>query len=115
MIGSNAKVLSGPAPQILFVHNDQASFVQTDLRLLRERYAVTDLYLPSRRFNPAAILAAVARHDLVVGWFASWHTCLPVLCARLLGKPSLLVVGGYDLANMPAIGYGHQRGGLKKQ
>jgi glycosyltransferase involved in cell wall biosynthesis len=33
--------------------------------------------------------------------------------AKLLGKPSILVVGGYDVANMPEIGYGHQRGGLK--
>jgi glycosyltransferase involved in cell wall biosynthesis len=114
MIGSNAKALSGPAPQILFVHNDQASFVQTDLRLLRASYPVTDLYLGSKRLNPAVILAAVARHDLMVGWFASWHTFLPLLFARALGKPSLLVVGGYDLANMPEIDYGHQRGGLKK-
>ncbi|MBK9713259.1 MAG: glycosyltransferase [Kouleothrix sp.] len=101
-------------PAILFVHNDLASFVRADLDLLRERYRVTDLYLPSRRFDPRAVLAAVGRHDLVFGWFASWHTFLPVLFARLLGKPSLLVVGGYDLANMPEIGYGHQRGGLKK-
>jgi glycosyltransferase involved in cell wall biosynthesis len=114
MIGSDAKALSGPAPQILFVHNDQASFVRTDLQLLRQRYLVTDLYLGSKRIAPAAILGAVARHDLVVGWFASWHTFLPVLFARALGKPSLLVVGGYDLANMPEIDYGHQRGGLKK-
>jgi glycosyltransferase involved in cell wall biosynthesis len=101
-------------PSILFVHNDQASFVQADLDLLRARYRVTDMYLTGRRLNPAAIAAAVARHDLVFGWFASWHTALPVLFARLLGKPSLMVVGGYDLANMPEIGYGHQRGGLKK-
>src|SRR5207344_2235952 len=26
----------------------------------------------------------------------------------------LLIIGGYDLANMPEIGYGHQEGGLKK-
>ena len=99
--------------RLLFVHNDLASFVRTDLQLLRERYPVTDLYLRSKRLNPGTILAAVARHDVVFGWFASWHTFLPLLFARLLGKPSLLVIGGYDLARMPEIGYGHQRGGLK--
>jgi glycosyltransferase involved in cell wall biosynthesis len=31
-----------------------------------------------------------------------------------MGKPSILVIGGYDVANMPEIDYGHQRGGLKK-
>ena len=34
--------------------------------------------------------------------------------AKLMGKPSVLVIGGYDLANMPDIDYGHQRGGLRK-
>ena len=114
MTGISVKRTSPITCRILFVHNDQASFVHTDMALLRERYPVTDMYLPSRRMNPFAVAAAVARHDLVVGWFASWHTVLPVLFARLFGKPSLLVVGGYDLANMPEIGYGHQRGGLKK-
>jgi glycosyltransferase involved in cell wall biosynthesis len=114
MIGSDTSALSTSASRILFVHNDLASFVQSDLQLLRERYPVTDLYLRSKRFNPAALLVAVAQHDLVVGWFASWHTFLPLLFAYTLGKPSLLIVGGYDLANMPEIGYGHQRGGLKR-
>jgi glycosyltransferase involved in cell wall biosynthesis len=36
------------------------------------------------------------------------------MLARLLNRPSVLVIGGYDVANMPEIGYGHQRGGLKK-
>lgn len=62
----------------------------------------------------ASIWQLVRTHDLVFGWFASWHTFLPLLFARFLGKPSLLVIGGYDLANMPEIGYGHQRGGIKK-
>jgi glycosyltransferase involved in cell wall biosynthesis len=52
--------------------------------------------------------------DIVVGWFASWHTFLPTLLARALHKPSLLIVGGYDTANMPEIGYGSQRGGIKR-
>jgi glycosyltransferase involved in cell wall biosynthesis len=100
--------------RILFVHNGPTQFVQLDLDELRERYDVTECYLRSRWINAVSMWLQVRTHDLVFGWFASWHTFLPLLFARVLGKPSLLVIGGYDLANMPDIGYGHQRGGVKK-
>jgi len=100
--------------RILFVHNGPTAFVRLDLDELRERYHVTEYYLRSRWINAASIWQQVRTHDLVFGWFASWHTFLPLLFARVLGKPSLLVIGGYDLANMPEIGYGHQRGGIKR-
>jgi glycosyltransferase involved in cell wall biosynthesis len=102
------------SPRILFVHNYPTRFVTLDLALLRERYQVTELFLERRLLNPLSILAQVQRHDLVFAWFASWHSFFPLLFAKVLRKPSLLVIGGYDLANMPEIGYGHQRGGLKK-
>src|SRR5882672_1886328 len=99
---------------ILFIHNGAAQFVKLDLEELRKRYQVTECYVRSRRVNPFKLWGQVRKHELVFGWFASWHTFLPFVFARLLGKPSVLVVGGYDVANMPHIGYGHQRGGLKK-
>ncbi len=99
---------------ILFVHNGAAQFVRLDLEELRKHHRVTECYLRSRWVNPATIWRQVRTHDLVFGWFASWHTFLPFVFARLLGKPSVLVVGGYDVANMPQIGYGQQRGGMKK-
>jgi glycosyltransferase involved in cell wall biosynthesis len=99
---------------ILFVHNGAAHFVRLDLAELRKRYQVTECYLRSRWVNPVTIWQNVRNHDLVFGWFASWHTWLPIEFAKLQGKPSLLVIGGYDLANMPEISYGHQRGGLKR-
>jgi len=99
---------------ILFVHNEAAQFVRLDLEELRKRYQVTECYLRSGWVNPATIWRQVRTHNLVFGWFASWHTFLPFVFARLLRKPSVLVVGGYDVANMPEIGYGHQRGGMKK-
>lgn len=101
-------------PKILFVHNELTEFVRLDLEELRQRFDVTERFERSRVVNPAALWEAVRRHDLVFGWFASWHTYLPLQFAKLLGKPSVLVVGGYDVANMPEIDYGHQRGGLKK-
>jgi glycosyltransferase involved in cell wall biosynthesis len=100
--------------KILFVHNGPTQFVRLDLDQLRERYDVTECYLRSRWINTVSMWQQVRTHDLVFGWFASWHTFLPLLFARFLGKPSLLVIGGYDLANMPEIGYGHQRGGMKR-
>ncbi len=100
--------------KILFVHNYATQFVRLDLAELRKRYEVTECYLPSRWFNPAAIWRQVKTHDLVFGWFASWHTLLPIEFARRLHKPSVLIIGGYDVANLPEIGYGHQRGGLKR-
>jgi glycosyltransferase involved in cell wall biosynthesis len=100
--------------RILFVHNGPTHFVQLDLDELRKRYGVTECYLRSRWVNAVSIWRQVRTHDLVFGWFASWHTFLPLLFANRLGKPSVLVIGGYDVANMPDIGYGHQRGGVKR-
>jgi glycosyltransferase involved in cell wall biosynthesis len=100
--------------RILFVHNRKASFVAIDREILAERYEVEDLYQPGRRPNPVKVVSGVLRADLVFGWFASWHTFFPITLAWLLRKPSVLIVGGFDTANMPDIGYGYQQGGLRR-
>lgn len=100
--------------RILFVHNHPAPFVRLDLEILQRHFRVSEAFLRSRRVDPIAVWRQVRSHDCVVGWFASWHTFLPMLFARAMGRPSLLVVGGYDIANMPEIGYGHQRGGAAR-
>jgi glycosyltransferase involved in cell wall biosynthesis len=100
--------------RILYVHSRKASFVLWDREILAGRYEIEDLYQPGRVPNPLRVIRGVLRADLVFGWFASWHTFLPITLAWLLRKPSVLVIGGFDVANMPDIGYGHQQGGLRK-
>src|SRR5947208_2363228 len=100
--------------QILFVHNRLETFVSLDRDILRRRWTVEEWPQYSRAVNIPRLLSAIRRSDLVFGWFASWHTFWPITLARLMHKPSLLVVGGYDVASVPKIGYGHGRGGLKK-
>ena len=100
--------------RVLFVHNGATSFVQLDTGLLKEHYEVGEWFARSRRIDPVRLWKAVRSHDLVFGWFASWHTFLPLLFARIQGKPSVLVTGGYDVASLPEIGYGLQRGGMAK-
>lgn len=89
------------------------SFVAQDLTLLREKYQVEEYFVKSDLPQPWRDFLRVWRSDLVFCWFASGHSLLPVLWAWLLRKPALVVVGGYDVANLPEINYGHQRGGLK--
>jgi glycosyltransferase involved in cell wall biosynthesis len=100
--------------RLLYVHSRKASFIAIDREILAERFEVEDLYQPGRLPNPVKVLKGVVRADVVFGWFASWHTFVPITLAWLLRKPSVLVIGGFDTANMPDIGYGHQRGGLRK-
>lgn len=88
--------------------------MRDDYDILAQNHALTDWYQPGRAYNPARLLQQVIRHDLVFCWFASWHSLAPVLLAKTLGKPSIVVVGGYDTANVPEAGYGAMRGGLPR-
>jgi glycosyltransferase involved in cell wall biosynthesis len=100
--------------RLLYVHSRKASFVAIDRDILAERFEIEDLYQPGRWPNPLTVIAGVLRAELVFGWFASWHTFFPITFAWLLLKPSVLIVGGFDTANMADIGYGYQQGGLRR-
>ncbi len=99
---------------ILLIHNAPTRFVRIDLALLRSQFHVTDCYIQRRQRLSKGLISKIRSHRLVLGWFASWHTLLPVLLARAFGKPVCLIVGGYDTAQVPEAGYGSQRGGLRK-
>jgi glycosyltransferase involved in cell wall biosynthesis len=100
--------------RVLYVHSRKASFVAIDREILAERYEVEDLYQPGRWPDPLKVVRGVIRADVVFGWFASWHTFFPITLAWLLRKPSVLIIGGFDTANMPDIGYGYQQGGVRR-
>jgi glycosyltransferase involved in cell wall biosynthesis len=69
---------------------------------------------PGKVTNLFRLLPMLRRADVVVGWWASWHTFWAFTLAPLMRKPSLLIVGGFDTANMPDIGYGYQQGGPRR-
>jgi glycosyltransferase involved in cell wall biosynthesis len=100
--------------KILFVFNHPDPFIMLDRKILAKKWQIVDWHHSQQLSQLWKLMNKINECDLVFGWFASWHTFLPMLLAKLLGKPSILVIGGYDLAKMPSIGYGHQRGGFKK-
>ncbi|HEX3804497.1 MAG TPA: glycosyltransferase [Solirubrobacteraceae bacterium] len=98
-------------PRLLFIKSRRASFIELDERLLAERFDVHEIYQPGRFTDPRTVVRELLAADVVVGWWASWHTFLPTTLAWLLRKPSLLIVGGFDTAADPEYGYGFQLGG----
>jgi glycosyltransferase involved in cell wall biosynthesis len=114
---------AGPAPvrdlagggdaRILFVApSRRLSFVEQDLATLGELSRVDVLLredLPARHQLPWAVLRRLATraYGLLFVWFAEpYDAPYLLLAARLLGVPSAVVVGGYELAALPALGYG---------
>jgi glycosyltransferase involved in cell wall biosynthesis len=86
----------------------RSSFVLTDAQLLGEHY---DVQLVDCRTVLGVIRTVVAaiRGDCVFCWFGSVWFLPALVVARLLRKPVVIVCGGYDVANLPAIGYGNMR------
>lgn len=97
--------------RVLFVHSGNEQFVKIDRDLLSAFCTLQDLHVP-RKFplDLLRYLLGVARSDVIFCWFASWNAFWAVLLARVLRKRSVVVVGGYDVANVPEADYGHQRG-----
>ena len=95
--------------RILFVYYSRLpSFVRNDLEILKRHFAVKELRIPTFRnpLNIFKLLFLIARVDLVYTWFAGTNAFFAVLFSKLLGKKSVVVVGGYDVAYVPEIGYG---------
>ena len=103
-------------PKILFVHSSNETFVKLDRELLINSFALCDLYAP-RKFPVDFRLywRSIRKSDIIFCWFASWNSFWAILLAKIFRKPSIMVIGGYDVADLPEANYGHQRGGLKKK
>lgn len=101
--------------KILFVHSGNETFVKIDRQLLSASFLVRDFHA-TRKF-PADLWTywrGIKENDVLYCWFAGWNSLWALMLAKVLQTPSVLVIGGYDLANLPDANYGLQRGGLGK-
>lgn len=52
------------------------------------------------------VLNRIFECEFVIINFGAWHTIFPVFLAKMLGKKSLILLGGFDAGNIPSLSYG---------
>ena len=94
------------AIDVAFIAPDfSAGFVRTDEQILTRHFNVRRVLWKGKR-SIFALALAVLRSDIAFSWFALDHAYGACRLARILGKKSVVVVGGVDAANRPDLAYG---------
>ena len=101
------------ATKILFIRPSKSSFIQKDLEILTKHFdvRVVDSDLTGKSLKGALItiynmIKGILRVDITFSRFAGTHAFVAILLSKLFRKKSIVVVGGYEVAEVPEIGYG---------
>jgi glycosyltransferase involved in cell wall biosynthesis len=94
--------------RVLFLYDNAAPFVKADLAILQSHFDVLEKDCSSGS-GLREIFRAVRLTDISYSWFALGHAARAVLAGRILGRPSVVVSGGWDVISMPEISYGAAR------
>ncbi len=99
--------------RVLLVRPNRSSFMDQDEVLLEEalRLRTLDMYaIPRGGLYAPRFLVRLFRDvlwaDVVVSWFADRHSATAGLLSRMFGAKCVVIVGGYETAKVPEIGYG---------
>jgi hypothetical protein len=91
--------------KIAFVYYDFSSFVRQDHDILSRHFEVEEVRY-RKLSNILRMAASIWRSEISFSWFASGHSFAAVLLSKILGKRSIVVAGGYDVACVQEINYG---------
>jgi len=104
--------------KIFFLTSSLSSFINQDIEILKKYFDVRVLVVNQEirdKKDPVSVvlflytlLRSVVWSDVIFCWFATNPAYLAVRLSRLFGKKSVVIIGGYEVANEPEIGYGTQ-------
>jgi len=102
--------------KILLVYPAWSTFVKSDFEILSGEFEVMTYHFKPVKggmkvgielLKQAIFLTVnIFRFSIVYIWFADQHSLLPILFAKLTGRKSFLVIGGYDVCRIPSLQYG---------
>lgn len=94
--------------RILFLYDEEASFVRADLKIL-ERHADVTAIRCHAGIPMSSIANAMSKHDLAFSWFGLGYALRAAVVGLFLTRPTIIAGGGWDVVDMPEIGYGATR------
>ena len=103
--------------KVLLVAQNLDDMILDDSKILGKYFDVETMIIKSgaHMFGKLPLLAhKIRKTDLCFIWFATSYAFFTTLFAKLFGKPTVLVVGGYDVVKVPEIGYGLAANPVKK-
>ncbi len=101
--------------KITFVGPLISTFVKNDITILRQEHELDIIDSAIGRGWRAGvnlvvlqlrIAASMLSRDALYFWFADYHTLCTSIIARMLGKKVFVVVGGFEIENLPDLGVG---------
>lgn len=96
--------------RVLIVAPKPSTFVIRDVRLLNDDRPAAFALNPAQKSVRALLtlpffVLKVIRAGVIITWFAD-SSKFPVRLARMFGRKSVVIIGGYDVAKIEGIGYG---------
>lgn len=95
--------------RVLLITQNLDDMVLDDLEILKKHYT-TDYILFKTGIEMLhklpELVKKIRQADLCFIWFATYYAFFATAIAKILGKPSVLIVGGYDVVKIPEISYG---------
>jgi len=97
--------------RVLFIGLEGITFCKNDEEMLKKHFQASSIFLgPKYYLRFPMLLADMFRKfrnsDVAFIWFGDTWALSAVFLAKLLGKRTIIVAGGYDVANEPSIDYG---------
>lgn len=101
--------------KLIFVKPTNSTFMQIDEEILSCQHQLKSLCLNQNLgrnrylmgiLNMAISMIKNRDWELVLIWFADYHSAIAVAIARLLKRKSVVFIGGYDAVHYPEFGYG---------
>ncbi len=90
---------------LIVYYGSKSTFIEKDIKILRKYFEVKDVKIKKTK-DIFTLVSNILWSDLVYVWFAGKHAGLSVFFSKIFNKKSVVVLGGYDAANIPEIKYG---------